>query len=195
MKLARSLSLTLGLLAPWCAQATQLIDQSTINCSESLTLQTLESLTAQCTGNMSIVGGTWTSDTLISLIASGDLFLDGVTMLAPNITIVGQQVTVGGSFNATSGHIDIHTSAPEADGSVKLTQEVHLQAGHVVLWSGTGPVGADVRLVSLWGDRDGLSDGTGLSDPDSTLPVPEPSAAALALIGLATLAWAGRRKA
>lgn len=86
MSLLRPLILALSLLTPWCAQAIQMIDQSTLDCSESLTLLTQDNVTAQCTGNLSITGGTWTSDTLISLSATGDLSLFGVTLLAPNIS-------------------------------------------------------------------------------------------------------------
>lgn len=109
MTFARTLTLTLSLLAPWYAQATQTIDQSTIDCSESLTLLTQDNVTAQCTGNLSITGGTWTSDTLISLSATGNLSLLGVTLAAPDISLAGGQILVDAASTLTgTGHLVIN---------------------------------------------------------------------------------------
>lgn len=131
MNFARTLALSLSLLAPWYAQATQTIDQSTIDCSESLTLLTQDNLTAQCTGNMSITGGTWTSDTLISLSATGDLSLFGVTLQAPNIAVVGNQILVdAASTLAVTDHLGI------SGGTIKLESPLVGVGGEIPLTSG-----------------------------------------------------------
>lgn len=206
MNFARTLALSLSLLAPWYAQATQTIDQSTIDCSESLTLLTQDNLTAQCTGNMSITGGTWTSDTLISLSATGDLSLFGVTFLAPNITVASNQFQLGdGSRLALAGPSVIRpgeisvltTTAGDGGGNIRLSAGASVQVGalEALFPASTISIGQG-GVIALTADHSGLTV-EGVSLVGSTLttsPVPEPGTWALALAGLAGLMLRLRRQ-
>ena len=135
MSLLRPLILALSLSTPGWALATQTIDQSTIDCSDSLTLLTQDNVTAQCTGNMSITGGTWTSDTLISLSATGDLSLFGVTLLAPNISLVGHQIlrdggsTLAGDPAIGDGAITLRTPTTGDGGGIQVVAGASIQVG------------------------------------------------------------------
>lgn len=203
MSLLRPLILALSLSTPCWAQATQLIDQSTLDCSESLTLLTQDNLTAQCTGNLSITGGTWTSDTLISLSATGDLSLFGVTLRAPNISVVGNLVlmdgdsTLAGDPAIGDGAITLRTPTTEDAGGIQVIAGASIQVGaHEVLSSATLASIGQGGVIAIRADHRGLTlEGMGSGGSPSTSPVPEPGTWALALAGLAGLMLRLRRRA
>jgi hypothetical protein len=93
--LSRHLALGLALATPVFAQANYSINNSVFSCSAGLSFADSQGLDAHCTGNFSVTGGTWTSDTKISLTVDGDITLDGVTMTAPVINLAGLgQITI-----------------------------------------------------------------------------------------------------
>lgn len=204
MSLLRPLILVLSLSTPCWAQATQTIDQSTIDCSESLTLLTQDNVTAQCTGNLSITGGTWTSDTLISLSATGDLSLFGVTLLAPTISLVGNQILMdGGSTLALAGDpaigdgaITLRTPTTGDGGGIQVVAGASIQVGaHEVLSSATLASIGQGGVIAVRADHLGLTvEGMNSGGSASTSPVPEPGTWALALAGLAGLMLRPRRR-
>lgn len=202
MSLLRPLILALSLLTPWCAQATQTIDQSTIDCSDSLTLLTQDNVTAQCTGNMRITGGTWTSDTLISLSATGDLSLFGVTLLAPTISLVGHQIlmdggsTLAGDPAIGDGAITLRTPTTGDGGGIQVVAGASIQVGaHEVLSSATLASISQGGVIAIRADHHGLTvEGMSSGGSASTSPVPEPGTWALALTGLAGLMLRLRRR-
>lgn len=202
MSLLRPLILALSLLTPWCAQAIQMIDQSTLDCSESLTLLTQDNVTAQCTGNLSITGGTWTSDTLISLSATGDLSLFGVTLLAPNISLVGHQIlmdggsTLAGDPAIGDGAITLRTPTTGDGGGIQVVAGASIQVGaHEVLSSATLASIGQGGVIAIRADHRGLTvEGMSSGGSASTSPVPEPGTWALALTGLAGLMLRLRRR-
>lgn len=204
MSLLRPLILALSLSTPWYAQATQTIEQSTLDCSDSLTILSVENLTAQCTGNMSITGGTWTSDTLISLSATGDLSLFGVTLLAPNISLVGNQILMDGDSTLAladdpvvrGGQVTLRTPTTGDGGGIQLVAGASIQVGpHEALspdrLAGIGQGG----VIAITADHSGLTvEGMSSGGSASTSPVPEPGTWALALTGLAGLMLRLRRR-
>lgn len=204
MSLLRPLILALSLSAPGWALATQTIDQSTIDCSESLTLLTQDNLTAQCTGNMSITGGTWTSDTLISLSATGNLSMWDVTFLAPSIAVVGNQILVdGGSTLALAadptigdGAITLRTSTTGDGGGIQLVAGASIQVGpHEALSPERLASIGQGGVIAITADHSGLTvEGMSSGGSASTSPVPEPGTWALALAGLAGLMLRLRRQ-
>ena len=205
MSLLRPLILALSLSTPGWALATQTIDQSTIDCSDSLTLLTQDNLTAQCTGNMSITGGTWTSDTLISLSATGNLSLWDVTFLAPSIAVVGNQILVDtGSPLALAGPsvIDpgeisvLTTTAGDGGGNIRLRAGASIQVGALdALFPASTISIRQGGVIAITADHSGLTvEGMSSGGSASTSPVPEPGTWALALTGLAGLMLRLRRR-
>jgi len=205
MSLLRPLILALSLSTPGWALATQTIDQSTIDCSESLTLLTQDNLTAQCTGNLSVTGGTWTSDTLISLSATGDLSLFGVTLLAPTISLDGHQILMdGGSTLALAGDstigdgaITLRTPTTGDGGGIQLVAGASIQVGpHEALSPARLASIGQGGVIAITADHSGLTvEGMSSGGSASTSPVPEPGTWALALAGLAGLMLRLRRRA
>lgn len=202
MSLLRPLILALSLSTPGWALATQTIDQSTLDCSDSLTLLTQDNLTAQCTGNLSITGGTWTSDTLISLSATGDLSLFGVTLLAPNISLVGHQILMDGGSTLAGDPaigdeaITLRTPTTGDGGGIQLVAGASIQVGaHEVLSSATLASIGQGGVIAIRADHSGLTvEGMSSGGSASTSPVPEPGTWALALTGLAGLMLRLRRR-
>jgi len=103
----RPFILGLALAAPLFAQAGYSINTSAFSCSAALSFANSTGLDAHCTGNFSVTGGTWTSDTQIALSADGSLTLDGVTMTAPIIELLSPQIWVNASLDTSGGTVHL----------------------------------------------------------------------------------------
>jgi len=125
----RPFVLSLALAAPLFAQAGYSINNSAFSCSAALSFANSTGLDAHCTGNFSVTGGTWTSDTKIALSADGSLTLDGVAMTAPLIELksLTQVALLGATLIRSMGSNP--RSDTLSDGFVQLPGRVELQAG------------------------------------------------------------------
>jgi hypothetical protein len=133
--LARHLALGLALATPVFAQASYSINNSVFSCSAGLSFANSEGLDAHCTGNFSVTGGTWTSDTKIALSADGSLTLDGVAMTAPIIELLSPQIWVNASLDTSGGTVQL-----EARGDVTIDTRPDRQTPRSVSGSGAGTV-------------------------------------------------------
>jgi hypothetical protein len=125
----RPFILGLALAAPLFAQAGYSINNSAFSCSAALSFANSTGLDAHCTGNFSVTGGTWTSDTNIALSADGSLTLDGVTMTAPLIELnsLTQVALLGATLIRSTGSNP--RSDTTSDGFVQVPGRVELQDG------------------------------------------------------------------
>lgn len=180
----RTLALSLALTAPVLAQAAQNVDNSTVSCTRSLVAQNFTSLTFSCDGDMTVTGGNWTSDSLISLTSTGTLFLQNVTFNAPLITLSGLNIEVD-SLVSLSASREIRIETAEVTRS-QAAGELRIAAGAQLFLGGNAVnVNADPSLRAGGGDI-----------RLNAAAVPEPESYALAFAALATgAALARRRKA
>jgi len=119
----------LALAAPLFAQANYSINNSVFSCSAGLSFANSEGLDAHCTGNFSVTGGTWTSDTKIALSADGSLTLDGVAMTAPTVELrsLTQVALLGATLIRSTGSNP--RSDTISDGLGQVPGRVELQPG------------------------------------------------------------------
>jgi PEP-CTERM motif len=154
----RPFILGLALAAPLFAQANYSINNSVFSCSTALSFANSTGLDAHCTGNFSVTGGTWTSDTKIALSADGTLTLDGVVMTAPVIELnsLTQVALLGDSLIRATG------SNPRSDtifdGFGQVPGTVDLQPGADL------SVGGGSNLNAL-GTGSGLVTGSFFGEP------------------------------
>jgi hypothetical protein len=216
--LSRHLALGLALATPVFAQANYSINNSVFSCSAGLSFADSQGLDAHCTGNFSVTGGTWTSDTKIALSADGSLTLDGVSMTAPSIELVSPQLVINAFLNASGGTVRVDTprgldprspsdtvnATPGGDsGSTEVSagSDINISGSFTGNRGGSNPRGGSIQI------REGaqLVVSGSISTDSSQTPltfstaVPEPETYTLALAALATLgagaALARRRQA
>ena len=200
-------------LFPFAASATSISSSSILNtsCSGTLTSSLLDGASFACAGNFTLDGGSITSDSVINISADGDLFLDNLTLTAPNISVSGLTgVTMGNNvvLNASSA-IAIasgKTSVPTViiqtptqpivkwsyldilqDGRgvvVTIGGDVNMGAGsgYVLKPSSNIPVVGGALMIGSGGIITTGSAGTELAV--NVTSVPEPSTYAFMLLGL-----------
>lgn len=90
---------------PLASHASAQISLANTNCSGDMALSSDSGITFNCTGNLSLDGGWLTSDSPISLLASGDLTLNNLRLYAPAISLssLTGSLTIGSNvlFDAT----------------------------------------------------------------------------------------------
>ena len=91
------------ILLPFTANATSVSSASIINtnCSGTLTSSLLDGASFSCAGNLTLDGGSITSDSKINISVDCDFFLDNLTLSAPNVTFS----SISGALNVGSGVI------------------------------------------------------------------------------------------
>ncbi len=198
----RRAALSLVLAAPLWAQASYSISNSAFTCSSALSFASGSGLDAHCTGNFSITGGIWTSDTKIALSADGSLTLDGVSMMAPWVDLTSlTAVNVLGLFSS-NGSVNIVAPAVTIglNGSEQGRDRLAI-GGTLALSNAAATITASSGTLALSGGSISVSD---LSAPTPTpmltlsagvAQVPEPSSAALLVTGLLAGLVLARRKA
>jgi hypothetical protein len=183
----RTIVLSLAVTLPFLAQAAQSIDNSTLSCTQSLVDNRATTLTFSCEGDLTITGGTWTTDTLISLSATGSMLLQGITFNTPSLSLKAQSIVFDSIANLPKdGVVNIETVAGAdgtAPGALQLTpgSKINIEGATI-----PAPLtGGDIQLGAGRG-----------GDISLRAAVPEPESYALALAALATgAALARRRKA
>jgi hypothetical protein len=197
---------------PFAANATSISSSSIVNtsCSGTLTTSLVDGASFACAGNFILDGGSITSDSLINLSADGDLFLDNLTLVAPNISLsvltgmlkMGSNVILNAGANLTvvGGNavpIAIVQSTPKAiiswanfDITLNPGAAVSFNAGSAnpVVLNRVG--GGALSLISGNISNSSLDINGPVLDVTS---VPEPSAYAMVLLGLGLITF--RRKA
>jgi PEP-CTERM motif len=159
----RPVLIGLVLSTPWLAQAAHTVTDSTLLCTDALTFSDTSSLVARCTGDLSITGGTWSSDVLIDIRADGKLALNGVSFNAPVIQLQSPtEITTSDNVTLTASDKLI------IQGDLRAPSLPPLQGGNLVL--------------------------SGALTVDQARAIPEPSSAALSLLGLGLCALRLRRR-
>lgn len=92
---------------PISANAVSTSSIANASCSGDLTSSLLDGASFACSGNFTLTDGVVTSDSLINIVSSGDLFLDNVTFTAPNVTfsVLFGMMTIGGGVLINSSSI------------------------------------------------------------------------------------------
>lgn len=175
------------LFFPFVAHSASFSSVGTTTCSSSLSLTLFEEASFLCAGDLSLIGGSITSDSRVVIRAEGSLFLDNVSITAPQIDLssldgsidVGRGTSLGfGSLS--SGRIAI-TARMNPSTGIGGTLQI-AEGGDISLSNGFH---LPRPLVAIEGGRISLTSGGGIVVLAS--PVPEPSAALLLMLGLAAL--------
>jgi hypothetical protein len=90
---------------PIFANATSTSSITTATCSSELASSLLNGASFACSGNLVLSGGFVTSDSLIDINATGDLFLDNISLTAPNISlsVLAGVLKMGGNVIFSAG--------------------------------------------------------------------------------------------
>ncbi len=108
------------------------------SCSGDLTSSLLNGASFTCSGNFTLDGGTVTSDSLINISSTGDLFLDNLILTAPNV-----------SFSVLSGILTLGSG-------------VLINANSTVLSSNNSIIVAQSALINIFpGSNNNVVAGTG----------------------------------
>ncbi len=170
------------LLLPALGHAAFSIDHVSINCSSSLTQGSGPALGYSCDGDLTLQGdgqmGILTSDTAINLAAFGNLTLDHLTLITPQI---GMQSWLG------TISVSADTRLFAAPGDLTTAPVVTIHAG----FSQTVPA-PTVTLTPIDTSAGFISVGRSVF-PVGESAVPEPSSAMLTLLGLAGVGWLRRK--
>jgi hypothetical protein len=91
-----------------CSAASQNLANQ-VSCTGTLTTDSTNGLQIDCTGSLTLVGGSLTSDSSIKLTASDTLFLDNITVTAPTINLSGgNTVSIGNSVKIDISNLNIN---------------------------------------------------------------------------------------
>lgn len=177
------------------AHAVSTINVPGMTCSGTQTSDLTSFLSLSCTGNLSLIGGTLSSDTKIVLTATGSMTLDNLTVTAPVIDLTGGNLYIGSgaSLNAAnsatiiaggSGTSPFITTA--AGGSVTIGSSLYsIGAGSGnSLQLGSGTIIPITNPGSLVGGTVSVFPGAGI-----VVAVPEPDIISLLPVGAITLAF------
>lgn len=173
-------AILVALLLPALGHAAFSIDHVSITCSSSLTQGEGATLGYMCDGNLTLQGdgqvGTLWSDTGITLAAIGNLTLDRLSLVSPQI---GMQ-SVFGTISVSAD-----TRFFSAPGDLTTAPAVDIRAGfsQTVSTPTLTPIDTYAGFISV-----GRS-----VFPVSETAVPEPSSAMLILLGLTGMAWLRRK--
>jgi hypothetical protein len=200
-------ALCLAVMLPISAQATTTSSIINTSCSGTLTSSLVDGASFACAGNLTLDGGFITSDSLINISADGDLFLDNLTLTAPNVTLsvlagllrVGSNVMINGvsSLIVTDGSTSPVTIKQNSMAEIVSWNDFNIGKESSVnfnVGSGSTAVlnrigGGTLTLISGNITTSGSS-GNGLEL--SVAAVPEPSTYLLVLLGLGLITY--RRK-
>jgi hypothetical protein len=200
-------ALCLAVMLPISAQATTTSSIINTSCSGTLTSSLVDGASFACAGNLTLDGGFITSDSLINISADGDLFLDNLTLTAPNVTLsvlagllrVGSNVMINGvsSLIVTDGSTSPVTIKQNSMAEIVSWNDFNIGKESSVNFNvGGGSTavlnrigGGTLTLISGNITTSGSS-GNGLEL--SVAAVPEPSTYLLVLLGLGLITY--RRK-
>ena len=181
-------------LAPSLGHAAYSLDHVTATCSESLTILQGESLSFQCTGDLSVSGDgdnvRLLADRSVSLSATGRLSVDRLQIISPEILL-----NAGGSVDI--GHnVVLFTAArdPNRPPSVRLTSGGISLRPELTPIAGSLAVSASHAGVLNWSAFDVVYSTVQLQQPPGLGLVPEPGAWLLTLAGIAGVALTQRAK-
>lgn len=196
---------TLALILPISAQATSTASIINTSCSGSLTSSLIDGASFACAGNLTLDGGFITSDSVINISADGDLFLDNLTLTAPNISlsvqtgamIIGSNMFINADSNVTVSNLFMikdETPAIKEDSGGNVI--IFSDAGNLDLTAGTLP-SRKFYTVDLVGSIE-LRPVSGFIninfDPSAPsqivlTPVPEPSTYLMVLLGIGFITY------
>lgn len=174
-----------ALLLPTLGHAAFSIDHVSVTCSSSMTQGNGPALGYSCDGDLILQGegqmGTLTSDTAINLAAIGNLTLDHLTLITPQI---GMQSLLG----TISVSADTRLFAAPGDLTTAPVVTIHAGFSQMV----PAPTVTLTPVDTSAGFTQSIAVGESVS-PVGEAAVPEPSSAMLILLGLTGMAWLRRK--
>ena len=191
----QAIGLVIALL-PALGHAAYSLDHVTATCSESLTILRGESLSFQCTGDLSVSGDgdnvRLLADRSVSLSATGHLSVDRLNIISPEILLnAGGAVNIGRSVVLFTAERDPNRppSVRLTSGGISLRPELTPSAGVLVTQNRSD-------LIINWTAFDVSSGGTVnvRQGPSGLALVPEPGAWLLTLAGIAGVALTRQAK-
>lgn len=194
---------------PIFANATSSI--TTESCSSELASSLLNGASFACSGNLVLSGGFVTSDSLIDINATGDLFLDNISLTAPNISLsvlagvlkMGGNVilSAGSSIAVTVGNMLTQVNIGQRDPKLILSRHnfaIPLGSGSLIEFNAGS--GSSAVLNRVGGGHLTLISGelrqTDIASVNTLLSVtsvPEPTTYAMLLAGMLALVLFRRR--
>lgn len=200
-------ALCLAVMLPISAQATTTSSIINTSCSGNLTISLLDSASFACVGNLTLDDGIITSDSLINISADGDLFLDNLTLTAPNVTLsvlaglvrMGSNVMINGasSLIVTDGSTSPVTIKQNSKAEIVSGNDFNIGKESSVNFNVGGASAAVLNRISggtltLISGNVATTGSSGNGLELSVANVPEPSAYLMVLLGLGLIAF--RRK-
>jgi len=138
------------------ANATSVANPGKVSCSGNLTVSVLDTLYLSCSGNLSLSGGSFTSDSKVSISVTGSLNLTKLKIAAPIIDIKNSngQLVIGEGviLDALGGTITLANDSvkPTTINNVTLS---NISAGSVTLTTS----GSEIDLAGIHNPDGGVS--------------------------------------
>ena len=189
------------LFLPFVAQAASSASFESAGCTGSLSSALGEEAFLLCSGgDLSLIGGSITSDAAVVLHADGSLFLDRLSITAPMIELLSfsGSVTLGSRtfLNLSVGTsrviaqpvgLSSRRTLPTGSGGIVLVSpggDISIYSGGGIAGAGVGGIGGNISLRGTGGIVTLAS------------PVPEPGVISMMLVGLLALlgVGAGRKR-
>lgn len=180
-------------LLPALGHAAYSLDHVTATCSESLTILRGESLSFQCTGDLSVSGDgdnvRLLADRSVNLSATGRLSVDRLNIISPEILLnAGGSVDIGRSVVLfTAGR------EPNRPPFVRLTSSGISLRPELTPIAGSLTVAASHAGVLNWSAFDVVYSTVQLQQPQGLGLVPEPTTWLLIMAGMGSL-WLMRKQ-
>lgn len=203
---------------PLVVHANTVINLANTSCSGSLSISSLSGASLSCDGNLSLNGGFIDSGSSIFIRAEGDLFLENLSLNAPEISIsaISGNLQMASTVNIQRGQNQNNAGGPLLIGPQLVTQDIRWNSFNIGLNPGgniqfSAPDASSsvinriagsgkINLMNINGVLSNAGTGnfptaglTIVSNQISVSSVPEANTGAMLLLGMGLLAL--RRKA
>lgn len=203
---------------PLVVHANTVINLANTSCSGSLSISSLSGASLSCDGNLSLNGGFIDSGSSIFISAEGDLFLENLSLNAPEISIsaISGNLQMASTVNIQTGQNQNNAGGPLLIGPQLVTQDIRwnsfnigLNPGANIQFSAPDASSSVINRIAGSGKINLMNINSVLSNADtgnfptagltivsnqiSVSSVPEANTGAMLLLGMGLLAL--RRKA
>ncbi|MBY0578313.1 MAG: hypothetical protein K2P57_04615 [Burkholderiales bacterium] len=180
-------------LLPPVADAASTISVANMSCSGAQTSSLVNFLSLNCTGDLSLIGGTLASDSKIVLTASGSLTLDNLLVSAPQIDLTANTMTLGSGASFNAGN-SMNIYAPGNSSTPAITSAA---GGSISIGGVTYPIVAgsgSVLQINNSGRLVGNSQNVFMVNTVAVMPVAEPNIGNLMPLGFTVIAMLTRKR-
>lgn len=120
---------------PLVVHANTVINLANTSCSGSLSISSLSGASLSCDGNLSLNGGFIDSGSSIFISAEGDLFLENLSLNAPEISIstISGNLQMASTVNIQTGQNQNNAGGPLLIGPQLVTQDIRWNSFNIGL--------------------------------------------------------------